>query len=118
VHPYKTKYCEAEEMKKYLMDSLKIEENAIIMEPHARHTTTNMRNAVRLMIEYHFPIVKPGLIVSDKADNDYIEGMAERCMIELQYVPYILGNRVSDTQLEFYSKTEAIQINSTEPLDP
>ncbi|RYX87408.1 YdcF family protein, partial [bacterium] len=44
VHPYKTKYNEAEEMKKYLIETLSIPENAIIMEPHARHTTTNMRN--------------------------------------------------------------------------
>src|SRR5690606_31631357 len=45
VHPYKTPYIEAVEMKKYLIDVHGIPADAIIVEPHARHTTTNMRNA-------------------------------------------------------------------------
>jgi hypothetical protein len=118
VHPYKTKYCEAEEMKRYLTDTLQIPKDAVLLEPHARHTTTNIRNGVRLMIRYQFPVNKPGLIVTDKADNDYISGMAERCKIELGYMPYQLGKRISNTELEFFEKKEALQINSTEPLDP
>lgn len=118
VHPYKTKYCEAEEMKKYLMAQLGIPENAIIMEPHARHTTTNLRNAVRLMLKYHFPEGKPGLIVTNKDDNNYIAQMAGRCKAELGYVPYQLGSRVSATELEFFAVPDAFQINPLEPLDP
>lgn len=118
VHPYKTAYCEAEQMKKYLIDSLKVPEYAIIMEPHARHTTTNIRNGVRLMIRYGFPAGKPGLIVTDKDDNDYITTMEKRCMNELGYIPYKLGKRVNDTGLEFFPVKGDLQINSTEPLDP
>ena len=118
VHPYKTTYCEAVEMKRYLMDSLHIAESAIIMDPHARHTTTNMRNAVRLIIHYHLDRIKPGLIVSDKADVDYIAQMSKRCIDELHIMPYRLGNRINDTGLEFYPLQEALQINSNEPLDP
>jgi len=118
VHPYKTPFCEAEEMKRYLTDSLQIPAGAVMMEPHARHTTTNLRNSVRLMIRYHFPAVKPGLIVTDKDDNDYIAQMDKRCLAELKYVPYLLGNRVSDTRLEFYTVNNALQINPNEPLDP
>jgi hypothetical protein len=118
VHPYKTKYCEAEEMKKYMVEKLGIPENAIIMEPHARHTTTNLRNAVRLMLQYRFPEGKPGLIVTDKDDNDYIAKMDGRCKAELGYVPYKLGNRVSATELEFFAVPDAFQINPLEPLDP
>nr|MDQ3820279.1 YdcF family protein [Acidobacteriota bacterium] len=41
VHPMQTPYCEAIEMKKYLMVKYKIPERSILIEPHARHTTTN-----------------------------------------------------------------------------
>lgn len=118
VHPYKTPYCEAEEMKKYLVDSLNILKRSIIMEPHARHTTTNLRNSARLMIPYGLPMEKPGLVICEKDDEDYISKMDKRCINELGYVPYRLGKRVSDTQLEFYAVREAMTINSTEPLDP
>lgn len=118
VHPYKTKFCEAEEMKKYLMDDLHIPENVIIMEPHARHTTTNLRNAARLIHQYGIPFDKADLIITDKSQNDFIVGMADRCLKELSYVPYKLGKRLSDTQLEFYPKIESLQIDADEPMDP
>ena len=118
VHPDKTEYCEAEQMKKYLIDSLQIAENAVIMEPHARHTPTNMRNGTRLMIRYGLPLDKPGLVTTDKEDNDYMVTLYERCQRELGYVPYRLAKRVTDTELEFYPEKSALQINSTEPLDP
>jgi uncharacterized SAM-binding protein YcdF (DUF218 family) len=118
VHPYKTKYCEAEEMKAYMIKVLHVPEYAIIMEPHARHTTTNMRNAVRLMYRYGFPGDKPGLVVTDKSQTDYILAMAARCEKELKYVPYKLGKHLSETAVEFYPIPEAMQINPYEPLDP
>lgn len=118
VHPYKTKYCEAEEMKRYLVDSLQVPETAIIMEPHARHTTTNMRNGVRLMIEYGIPIGRPAVVVCEKDDEDYITGMDGRCKKELGYVPYRLGKRISATELEFYGDPTSLTIDPTEPMDP
>jgi DUF218 domain len=118
VHPYKTPYCEAEEMKRYLMHNLNIPESAIIMEPHARHTTTNMRNAVRLIYQYHFPATKAAVVLSDKSQSAGITNMAARCLRELQYVPYKLGRRLSDIEQEFYPVRESLQINATEPLDP
>ena len=118
VHPYKTPFCEAEEMKRYLIDSLKIPASAVIMEPYARHTTTNMRNAARLMIRYGLPLTQPGLVICEKDDEDYIMQMNKRCVNELGYVPYRLGKRINDTELEFFPLREALQINSTEPLDP
>lgn len=118
VHPYKTPYCEAEEMKKYMVHTLRIPENAVIMEPHARHTTTNMRNGVRLMYHYHIPADKPALVITDKSQHDAIMKMAERCERELKYVPYKLGQSLSDTEVEFYPVMEAFQINPYEPLDP
>lgn len=118
VHPYKTRYCEAEEMKKYLIKTLSVPENAVLTEPHARHTTTNMRNCARLIYQYKIPADKPYLTSTTKAQSYAITNMAARCEKELHYVPYKIGSRLSDTDQEFYPVKEALQINADEPLDP
>nr|WP_199157703.1 YdcF family protein [Pedobacter sp. ASV2] len=119
VHPYKTKYSEAFEMKKFLMQNLQIPESAIIMEPHARHTTTNLRNAARLIFRYNMPMEKPGLVVTVKSQSYYISDlMMQRCVKELDYEPYKNGKRLSDTALEFYPNAMSLQIDFDEPLDP
>ncbi|WP_432326042.1 YdcF family protein [Mucilaginibacter sp. P25] len=111
VHPYKTKYNEAEEMKVYLVKTLHIPENAIIIEPHARHTTTNMRNSARLLYKYGIPADKPGIVVTDKSQTDFIMNMDARCQKELNYVPYKLAKRNSETEVEYYPVEEAKQID-------
>ena len=118
VHPYKTKYFEAEEMKNYLVKELHVPENAIIMEPHARHTTTNIRNGVRLLLKYHFPVNKPGLIVTDQVQSLFLPVMGLRCKSELGIIPYKLGKRLSSTQREFFTTSDALQINPMDPMDP
>lgn len=118
VHPFKTKYNEASEMKQYLINRLHIPANAILLEPHARHTTTNLRNDARLIFRYGIPFNKLGYIVTDKYQNDFILTMADRCKEELHYLPYKLGRRISDTELEFYPLVESLQIDADEPLDP
>lgn len=119
VHPYKTKYSEAFEMKKFLMQKLQIPESVIIMEPHARHTTTNLRNASRLIFRYNMPMEKPGLVVTIKPQSFYISDlMMQRCIKELGYEPYRNGKRLSDTALEFYPNSMSLQIDFDEPLDP
>ncbi|TKC62330.1 YdcF family protein [Pedobacter hiemivivus] len=119
VHPYKTKYSEAHEMKKFLIQSLQIPESAIIMEPHARHTTTNMRNAARIMFRYGMPMDKKALTVTVKSQSMYISDvMPKRCIKELGYEPYRMGNRLSDTMLEFYPNVMSLQIDYDEPMDP
>ncbi|WP_018613959.1 YdcF family protein [Segetibacter koreensis] len=119
VHPYKTKFCEAIEMKKYLMDKLHIPANAIIVEPHARHTTTNMRNTVRLIFRYGIPFNKAGITWTTKGQSTYITTtLIDRCKKELNEVPYKNGERLSETEVEFYPLIEALQINPFEPLDP
>jgi hypothetical protein len=118
VHPYKTNFNEAVEMKKYLVDKLHIPASAVIIEPHARHTTTNLRNDARLAFRYGMPFNKPGLIVTDKYQNDFITNMEKRCLNELNYVPYKLGKRLSETELEFYPLINSLQIDADEPMDP
>lgn len=119
VHPYKTKFSEAYEMKKFLIKVLQIPESAIIMEPHARHTTTNLRNCARLMFRYGMPVDKPGLACTVKSQSYNITNLLpERCKKELGYYPYKNGKRLSDTESEFYLNTTSLQIDFDEPLDP
>jgi hypothetical protein len=118
VHPYKTKYNEAVEMRRYMVGKLHIPANAVIIDPHARHTTTNIRNDARLIFRYGIPFSKPGLIVTDKSQNDFITTMDKRCIAELRYVPYRLGKRLSETELEFYPLINSLQIDADEAMDP
>ena len=46
VHPSQTEFSEAIEMKHHLMERSSVPEDAILVDPHARRTTTNMRNLV------------------------------------------------------------------------
>ena len=120
VHPYKTKFSEAYEMKKYLMQELKVPESAIIMDPHARHTTTNMRNGVRLLYRYGMPVDKPCLVSTMRSQSYYItnDAFIERCLKEINHVPYKLGKRLSETEFEFFPVIDALHIDADEPLDP
>ncbi len=119
VHPYKTPYCEAIEMKKFLMEVMNIPEKAIILEPHARHTTTNMRNCARLIFRYGLPFDKPGLVCTTRAQSLAITTtLPGRCQQELHETPYRNGARLSETESVFYPLIEALHINPEEPIDP
>ncbi|MCI0922233.1 YdcF family protein [Sphingobacterium rhinopitheci] len=118
VHPYKTPYVEAIEMKKYLVEVCNIAADAILIDPHARHTTTNMRNGSRLLLKYGFPKDKMSLVGSSIGHIDTVEKMGNRCVRELGYVPYTLGKRVSDVLLEFLPSESSFVIDWDEPLDP
>lgn len=120
VHPSQTRFSEAIEMKKALLRDYHVPENAILVDPHARHTTTNMRNAVREIYRYNMPMNKPALVVSDPLQIAYIQGqhLANRCREELGYMPYKIVTRPSDTSLIFLPKIESLQQNPLDPLDP
>lgn len=119
VHPYKTKYNEAYEMKKYLTGVLNIPEKAVIIEPHARHTTTNLRNCVRLIYRYGMPFDKPGLTSTSRGHSFMISNLlVARCRKELGMTPFKPGDRLSETEAAFFPLVEALHINPTEPMDP
>lgn len=118
VHPYKTRSVEALEMKKYLVEMLGIPSDAVIIEPLARHTTTNFRNAARLMLEYGIPEDKMAVSTSSVSHLDAVEKMEKRNMDELGYMPYVLGKRIGESALEFRPLRVAFRIDADEPLDP
>ncbi|TDN95460.1 DUF218 domain-containing protein [Salegentibacter sp. 24] len=119
-HPFRAEYCEAIEMKKELMEQYQVPENRIIIEPYARHTTTNLRNATRLMLDYNIPISRPSIVVTNNLHSDYTGSseFAQRCLEELGYLPGIIKKRLNATTLEFQPKKESLQQNPLEPLDP
>lgn len=119
VHPFKTPYCEAVEMKKYLVNELHIPADAVIIEPHARHTTTNLRNTNRIIYQFKMPAGKPVLIVTDPGQNTYINGaMHNKVIKELGYTPYSTIKKLGPNESAYLPSENSRQINSLEPLDP
>ncbi|MCC6807010.1 MAG: YdcF family protein [Deltaproteobacteria bacterium] len=64
VHPTGTPFNEAFEMRRFLVDQLSVPAERVIVEPLARHTTTNLRNAGRLMRRHG---ILRAIVVSDAA---------------------------------------------------
>ncbi|GEP96617.1 YdcF family protein [Chitinophaga cymbidii] len=118
VYPHRTPYSEAVEMKRYLVEELKIPADAIIIEPHARHTTTNMRNAGRLLYRFNMPVNKPALVVTDAAQIAMIRNLDKRCMRELGIVPYRDVKVLNEQEALFYPVKHCFYINVQDPLDP
>ena len=120
VHPSQTRFAEALEMKKALLQDYRVPEAAILVDPHARHTTTNMRNAAREIYRYRMPMDKPALVVSGKPQVDYIagQGFSDRCLKELGYLPYRVLSRPSATSLAFLPELDSLQQDPMDPLDP
>ncbi|WP_460470296.1 YdcF family protein [Emticicia fontis] len=119
-YPFKTTYCEAVEMKKYLMEKYNIPASAIIAEPQARHTTTNIRNSVRLMIHYGIPVDMPSLFVTSLSQTKYsaADSFDARNMRELGYTPYTRKKQLSNHVIEFYPVIECLHMDPYDPLDP
>jgi hypothetical protein len=120
VHPMQTPYCEAIEMKKYVMEKFKIPEQSILIEPHARHTTTNFRNAARLAFRYGIPAELKALVTSSE---DHIaittkDGFRIRCATELGYFPVEFINRISPIAAEFKPAVASLFFDANDPLDP
>ena len=120
VHPNQTPHCEAIEMKRVLMAGHGVPAAAILIDPHARHTTTNLRNAARLLYRYGFPFDKPALITTDLYQSGYIEasGFAARCAKELGYQPGALGKRLTPSDIEWTPSAASLQADDVDLLDP
>jgi DUF218 domain len=120
VHPVQTPYAEAIEMKHELMEKYGIPESAILVDPHARHTTTNIRNAARIMYRYGMPFEAKALITTDAGQSASIEAPSfeTRCVREMGVMPLRVLGRVSAFDLEFVPLIESLQADPTDPLDP
>ncbi|HEY9841599.1 MAG TPA: YdcF family protein, partial [Candidatus Obscuribacterales bacterium] len=89
VHPESTRISEALAMRDYLI-SKGVPENRILVEGLARHTTTNLRNVGRMMVDHG---LSRGLVVSDRvpvplispSQTDYIGGVLFRSAYQSAY---------------------------------
>jgi hypothetical protein len=120
VHPDQTRFNEALEMKKALLAEFAIPESAILVDPQARHTTTNLRNAARLLYRYGVPFQKTAVITTDQLQSTDIESeeFRKRCDAQMGYQPGRVLRRVSAFDLEFQPAIESLQVDSTDLLDP
>jgi hypothetical protein len=119
-HPRATRFAEAIEMRTALIERYGVPADAIVIEPYARHTTTNLRNAARLLVTMGAPLTKDTLVVSNPVQSANIESavFAERNRKELGYEPGKIGQRLSPTELEFVPSSESVRVDPHDPLDP
>lgn len=120
VHPNRTPFNEAVEMKKALMRIYSVPEHAIIIEPYARHTTTNLRNAARLLYIIGAPFDRPYLVTTTDRQSQYIESeeFNTRFLAELGYVPYRFLERLNAHDVVLMPLRNAMRFNPEDPLDP
>ena len=117
VRPAGTPYNEALTMKAYLLER-GLSEAAIVVEPCARHSTTNLRNAGRFMLKYH---LRTALVVTSRDQafyfaNGRLSSFEIRSRAELGYMVGSLKNRTSTT-LEF-APNEGVLRRGSDPEDP
>jgi len=119
VHPMQTPYCEAIEMKKYVMEKFKIPETSILVDPHARHTTTNFRNGARLAFRYRIPTAL-ALVTSSESHiaSSTSDEFRTRCLNELGYFPMECIKRISPVEAEFRPSIASLFFDANDPLDP
>lgn len=120
VHPFQTKFCEAIGMRNYLVSECGIPEESVIVEPYARHTTTNLRNTNRIIFRNNIPSNRKVLVVSSRSHIDYIfsERFAGRCLTELKYLPYNEMQRLKEFMFSYLPVRESLQMDAMDPLDP
>jgi DUF218 domain len=117
VAPTNTPYTEALTMKAYLLER-GLPESAIVVEPCARHSTTNLRNAGRFMLKYH---LRTALVVTS-ADQAYyfangrISTFEGRSRADLGYMVGDLKHKTA-TSVEFAPSDEVLR-RGPDALDP
>lgn len=120
VWPARTLCRESEEMRKALIERFDVQENAIIVEPYARHTPANLRNATRRLAAVGVPLDKEALVVTndDQLDHMMSEAFAMRCAGELGHQPGKFTQRLSEVAAAFLPSPDALARNPLDPLDP
>lgn len=121
VHPNRTPFNEAVEMKRLLVSGYGVPADRILIEPHARHTTTNLRNCARLLLAAGFPAEQPALVVSDHKTIQYIASteLAQRNLREMGVQPGRLSPGPNRFTLRFVADPIAFHVDAAaDPLDP
>ncbi|HEX5555381.1 MAG TPA: hypothetical protein VFX43_19230 [Chitinophagaceae bacterium] len=103
-----------------MVSQLKVPADAIIMESHARHTMTSIRNANCIVFRNRMSEKKPVLGVSTASHITYIisERFKKVCMRDMGLVHYKDLKRIADDQIVYIPFFSSLQINAKELLDP
>jgi hypothetical protein len=119
-HPRATRFAEAEEMRRALIDRYGVPADAILIESYARHTTTNLRNASRLLMAMGAPLDDDALIVCNPQQSAMIESVqfTKRNADELGYQPGQIGRRFSPTELAFRPSPMSARLDPRDPRAP
>ncbi len=122
VHPPGTPYNEALMMREQLL-RLGVRSDQILVDPYARHSTTNLRNAGRVMRSLG---MTRGLVVTgfDRSafsqafyfGHPVLSTFALRCQTELGYSIGRL-DRVDDYHIAFYPSADVMAPSYDDPLD-
>lgn len=122
VHPAGTPINEALSMREYLIEE-GCDPSSIVVEPYARHTTTNLRNAGRILRQAGRT---RGLIVTGFDNpafsqafylaNPTLSTFHERCRRELGYIPGEL-HRHAENQVTFTPSREVDRRTLHDPWD-
>lgn len=120
VHPNRTPFNEAVEMKRILIEQYNIPADRILIEPHARHTTTNLRNCARLLFATGLPTDRPSLIVTDPMTAMYIGSttLMTRTLQETGVTPGRVTAADTAFAFEFLPDLSAFHVDPLDPLDP
>lgn len=120
VHPRGTRSVEAIEMRRALIERYGVPAHAIVIEPYARHTTTNLRNAARLLMSMKAPMDRDALVLSDPGHIDAVESseFVARNQRELGYQPGRVGERTSPFDIVFRPSPDSVRVDPLDPLDP
>lgn len=127
VYPRGTPYYEALEMKKALL-AMGVPAERVLVDPRARHSTTNLRNAGRFMLDHGIAraviaTLGGGVLGSDVFGQDFyfahpiLSTFYRRCERELGYrVGELEG--VGEDRIAFVPSAEVRRINFRDALDP
>lgn len=120
VHPRGTRFVEAVEMRRALIQRYAVPVHAIVIEPYARHTTTNLRNSARLLMSLKAPMDRDALVVSDPPHIDAVQSaeFVARNARELGYQPGRIGARTSPFDVAFRPSAASVKVDPLDPLDP
>ncbi len=120
VHPRGTTYVEAVEMRKALIERYGIPADRVVLEPYARYTITNLRNATRRLMALGAPLDKDVLVVSDADQIKSIDtpDFKVRNQDRLGYQPEVSEARLSPYELTFRPSALSQRLNPADPLDP
>jgi hypothetical protein len=120
VHPDGTPFNEAYQMKQTLVREFAVPADRIVIDPYARHSTTNLRNAGRFMLAYN---VSSATIVTDLAQtflfsHPGLSTFDSTCEKTLGYRVGELRPGSSLMHTHFVPAPEVWTRNGAEPRDP